>query len=857
MANPKTSEPLPKEIHFGKERYPARAYSEELAPKADSKAIKNTALHQAIQRKSVSSKTASRPSTSANVHSKSVVSNSNSSRANKSADSIYHENALLRRSSSRLSELSAGAAAVEKSLQESNTSTNPRPTRTSSLRARISAGSLISDCPSTNAKVVGFTDFTTIKEDPLKMGRGEVHQSVPKRDPAKFIAGSRRSMVHRPSSRASIRSDYRASSPSFDISKPSRLPPPVPTTKKQSTDNIKDPFNSEASNSAMHRRSSIPVFRHAVVNLLEATSDDNVPEPPTQSTTKSYNNDFKIFEDDFKRNPGVEENVNLTRGGTVQTAPSIANTNGSTNSATREILKPSRHVKTKRLSLTYPEHGPTLRISPSADRLIMGEDYDKENRPELSKNDTKGLHRGAVNRELHHASRSVAPNSRGKTQLARPLSGLGLPLSGSRDPLRSKEKRARKARSAEFSVPVVGNLQCSSQSKALGNGVPHNSSLIDDPFVDTDSQSRGNEEKPNDNGEGTDQALDPKDPVVKEDSWISPLPEKRSSLQATDSTPTNPVQSSSSRRRYSGSSLHLEDAELEPGKGGNEQVHISFNNEFPHSQPLATPDHSTKDEAKSSGSFPPRCSSRATVPDLTIGGSSKSSPNPEIVTDNRFSKDFLSKQSKAGASIGRSPLIENSNSQAVKRESIARESNKSNNSLSKKAFSNIRGLFHKRFSEASESSPFMNSNKKGKQKVNIASNGSPFPQATDSHSIHRPTFASKNRSVVTAISHRLGDIAPTPTVNSPMPSEISRTTTLAMQILESARKERSNPKKERLLELGKILVEAITQARDAEKAMEEAKQASRKAEVAYALCKGSVADVARCVEEWKNEVDTV
>ncbi|KAL8876749.1 MAG: hypothetical protein Q9192_008807, partial [Flavoplaca navasiana] len=58
-------------------------------------------------------------------------------------------------------------------------------------------------------------------------------------------------------------------------------------------------------------------------------------------------------------------------------------------------------------------------------------------------------------------------------------------------------------------------------------------------------------------------------------------------------------------------------------------------------------------------------------------------------------------------------------------------------------------------------------------------------------------------------------------------------------ILESARKESSSPKKERLLSLGKIMVDSITQARDAEKAMEEAKQAARKAEVAYALCKKS------------------
>lgn len=50
------------------------------------------------------------------------------------------------------------------------------------------------------------------------------------------------------------------------------------------------------------------------------------------------------------------------------------------------------------------------------------------------------------------------------------------------------------------------------------------------------------------------------------------------------------------------------------------------------------------------------------------------------------------------------------------------------------------------------------------------------------------------------------------------------------------------------------MVDALTQARDAEKAMEEAKQAARKAEVAHALCKKSVGDISKLVIEWKQEM---
>lgn len=47
------------------------------------------------------------------------------------------------------------------------------------------------------------------------------------------------------------------------------------------------------------------------------------------------------------------------------------------------------------------------------------------------------------------------------------------------------------------------------------------------------------------------------------------------------------------------------------------------------------------------------------------------------------------------------------------------------------------------------------------------------------------------------------------------------------------------------------MVDAVTRARDAEKAMEEARQAARRAEVAYAMCKESLADVTRLVEGWR------
>ncbi|KAK4691725.1 hypothetical protein P7C71_g5334, partial [Lecanoromycetidae sp. Uapishka_2] len=126
--------------------------------------------------------------------------------------------------------LSAAAAAVEKSSREESKSiTEPRQTRTSSLRARLSTGQLVKDG---HNKVVGFTDFTApnepasnaVRRDSLRARKeAQARRSITppvahaiqakssreslggNRAPAKFVAGSRRpTHPRRPSSRGSL-----------------------------------------------------------------------------------------------------------------------------------------------------------------------------------------------------------------------------------------------------------------------------------------------------------------------------------------------------------------------------------------------------------------------------------------------------------------------------------------------------------------------------------------------------------------------------------------------------------------------------------------------------------------------------
>ena len=254
-----------------------------------------------------------------------------------------------------------------------------------------------------------------------------------------------------------------------------------------------------------------------------------------------------------------------------------------------------------------------------------------------------------------------------------------------------------------------------------------------------------------------------------------------------------------------------------------------------------------------SGSHPPRSSSRIAHPNFTA---KKLPPTSPLVNKEHVPQDFTNRQNRLGSLRGHATSQVDITAPISHRSSTAQESNKSQSSVHKGVLSKFGGLFHKRNSE--DANPVMKSSKKTKQKVSITSNGSPFPPISEVHPIHRPTLSSMRRANGNAPRSSLPDPytngASTPTFNSPSPTELSTTTTLAMQILESARQEGSSPKAERLLELGKIMVDAITQAREAEKAMEEAKQAARKAEVACARCQKSVGDISRLIVDWRDEM---
>ena len=770
------------------------------------------------------------------------------------------------------SQLSAGAAAVEKSASQSLI--EPSQTRTSSLRARLSAGSIIKEA---NSKVAGFTDFTARPEpsagsnhwESLRMRReAQANSPAPpapqslrtrasqesmkgNRAPAKFVAGSRRPIPPRRSgSRGSHRSELRPPSPSAP-SRPSNRS--APSARPLKDGSAKDAKHSEIS----LRHTSVPVPRstplvsqvHAEASNLDrqkSTSDDIATKMPSPTN-------FSIFEDDPESSIETDHGQTavtdkIGENGKVKTFNDKKRTSG-----LEAIDESPRHAyQFKRLSSKSPEFGPTLSISPSAERYIMGVDDNKENRPLNKNKDTDLKQTSNVGFRGPHVNGKIS--SATNTRLERPLSSHGVPQASSRTGLVDPKVREKKARSADLSSMIENQTEIL-KAKPLSKN-PSNATTVstaNDPFFDASEEPQG------------DVAAVPRGDkipvsVAQNADHILSLPK---ASKPGENNPASTTAASSENGQGVGPKTPIE---YDPFK-----YDTAADKRTPHEDlkgkqnvkvwPL-TPAQTPPANDTSSSRHPPRSSSRQEKPDFTavVATSSKTFSEKPTVKAKEPSvppKEFVRRQNNLGSARGHGSSQLDLAASTTKRDSAARESFKSQtslpHSLSKSRF-NLKTLFHKRSSERNEP---VKSSKKSKSKVTINNNGSPFPPISEIHPVHRPTLASTNRPSgptprpSTSVSARRPLTPATPALASPTPNEVSRTTTLAMSLLESARKETSSPKKENLLELGKIVVDAITQARDAERAAEEAKLAFKRAEKASEMCKRAVGEVGRLVEAVK------
>ncbi len=790
--------------------------------------------------------------------------------------------------STNISDLSTSITAIENTMKEPGHIAQPRQTRTSSLRARLSAGQITKTNSLTKPKGTGITEFASVNNVSSLPRKDRLHvpednQTRPQgskaqrkkspegslranRPPAQFVGGSRRALTNRPSSRNSLQTNSRATSPALPSQLPNWVAPAASISGRKPAVALED----EMLQSVESRRSSIPVFRHTVSDMLSQVANDMVSIDSIDST-HAESHDIKKTQNDFEDRAAQslpeKSNKEATAHGIEGENDDVSDLNKvpcqlSGLQVIEESPRQGYHIK--RLSIASPENGPILKISQSADRFIMGIEAEKDKQLTFKAS-------SSWSRPSSRGKLSVAESVIGlKNRLERPVSSQSLPQSISRIALLSRGSRDKKVKSAEinYSLPTDHLRPNSAKSmKAQTVRKSAENSIADDPFFDAQSTQESNQaDSPTSLMLEMTAAHCEENVAIKEKSWISAMAKKQQKDSSGIARLKNPaslraVHEDSGRgsNRCPEYSVAVKPTQEVSGVAHDTPVKLPKPIERIAGALPSTPERPLAEAGNnSSSSFPPRTSSHTSPPDYTVKGSTKSSPSSPSKGVRCTHSEFLSRQNQLGASKGvaSSPLDISHAAISLKRESIARESNKPHGSTSKGMLSNIRGLFHKRSSENDLYSA-MRSKKKGRQPLSITTNGSPFPPLSQIHPVHRPTLASANRSTVKGRKNFSFDpimnTPGTPSFISPLPSEISTTTTLAMQLLESARTERSSPKKERALELGTMLVEAITQARDAEKAMEEAKHAARKAEVAHALCKKSVGDIANKVLEWRDE----
>lgn len=813
----------------------------------------------------------------------------------KSSDTMKCVVATDSSSSENLPDPSFGVVKAEKRAKELVSLVQPRQTRTSSLRARLSATKLAKENSVPRPKAVASKNSSSANELCSMPAEDscyiieDAHKTHPHvqnapscrkkpsegsmrvdRAQAQFIGGNQRTFTQRPSSLNSVRINFQSTSPALTSQQANRAVPVTPLTSQDPTITLE----AEAAQNTERRRSSIPTFCHTASKIVSQAesrviSGDFMGSDDAPHFEKLHKQ-VKIL-DCSAKGPLLEiadEVVEVVRSERPNNLSNLHNVVGNLSSLRPIQESPRQGYQIKRLSIVSPENGPTLKIFPSADRLIMGVEPGTEN--QLSCNTLRmNDHRIPLGRATSEGSASGGGSKLVlESRLQRPASNHDLRQSLSRIALLTSGLDDRRVKSTELnrslSTDHLRPQSVMSNASTIARKY-HGKSTTDDPFLEiqttqllnlADVSSPVTPETATTDNEG--------ELSADEESWISPMAKNnRHDLNGRLSSFCSDCSTATHQEAvFGGSSTHRELCKtVESGQNITVVAQTppeqrSNRAEKPPSIFASTPPRPLVQAGnKFCSAFPPRRSSFTTPPDFTTNRLSQRTPTSPSKVVRCAQSEFLSRQNQLGASKGvASSPLDISQPLVYKRDSIARNSDKSQVSTSRGMLSNIRGLFHKRPSEH-DPSP-IKSNNKSRQATCIAPNGSPFVPISEIHPIHRPALASANRTALlkgnknTTLDSAM--ISPGTPFASPLPSEISTTTTLAMQLLESARTERSSPKKERALELGTILVEAITQARDAEKAMEEAKQAARRAEVSHALCKKSVGDIAKKVLEWRD-----
>lgn len=478
----------------------------------------------------------------------------------------------------------------------------------------------------------------------------------------------------------------------------------------------------------------------------------------------------------------------------------------------RTDIPPLSPYTTKRLSAVSPEFGPTLRVSSSAARVIMGEgDEDRKNKtvrrvPVPVARETLRARGDHTRATASNEDRTFPLASQGirkvhESRIARPTSEARKMRAASDEAQSALHKEHPKT-----NPRTVKAVSAGSRGATLSVG--------EDPFFDAQpyvepSPTQTVHPHPG-SSQSQQQHLSQTATGFEGDTSISSGLEQEI-VERIGSTPV---------RREVPSTIPHEQI----GTPAAVNVFANGTHDNGHQQAQETTSefdsHSDQDLAMTQlGSFPPRSSSRTTALEFMNHNSPPIPPAPESI---ELSSDSLLPQNHVASGAGRDS----------KRSSLPQPSTRS------RVLSGVRGLFHK-----------------GK-KFNVAENGSPLTSVPEARPAHRPTVARENRRAanlrapVTAApairGPAMATAAPEPAQVQPGlgTAEIDNAAMLVRQVLHMARQATPGPEKDRLLAMGRSMFGAFTMACDAEMTREAANQSIRRAEIAYAQGMQSIVEMA-------------
>lgn len=407
--------------------------------------------------------------------------------------------------------------------------------------------------------------------------------------------------------------------------------------------------------------------------------------------------------DGKKSFPARCDNSQDDKSSTADSTPT-GNTNISASQRRELIDQPFDRIK--RLSVTAPKHGPTLRISESAERIIMGyrsaDDFgdDSDNMPAQKRNSVPNLRPSIVMKELRKSTEGLL---NGRLALSRSSTTHSL----TRHELKERASDAR-------NVKESSNSRFDSQS-GLSKTKPSGS---DDPFTTGYGRMRVEMDdlvKKDSPGSLLEWPLKtspqysaelrpvPEDSSAEGASWNSPLKDLQTATLSSNNVSLMKCNHDSLARATGNSDPYCEKphppAERRCGEGN------SSTPETRKSTMPAKPSSVQSRFERTNNKFPPRTSSRGNTPDtlarshVQLDHHSRHIPNRfKSAHPRRLSEDFsLPKSVTVNSETLRNSIHMLKDTEKSKTSTpTTREKGKAQLSGAKGMIWNIRGLFHKR-----------------------------------------------------------------------------------------------------------------------------------------------------------------